>query len=119
MPWENYGMRQKTGRRGRRDRPHSSSQGGPARDDDTDQVISSFTGLKGLIQADYSSRGLLYRVLKPRHSGRGNSFAKASCPARLVEGEDITKKVSMAKAWLCEMANRVAYRALQIHGGYG
>ena len=25
----------------------------------------------------------------------------------------------MAKYWLAEMANRVAYQAVQIHGGYG
>ena len=34
-------------------------------------------------------------------------------------GEDITKKVSMAKAWIPEMANRVAYHCVQLHGGYG
>jgi acyl-CoA dehydrogenase len=33
--------------------------------------------------------------------------------------EDITMKVSMAKAWLAEMANRIAYQAVQLHGGYG
>jgi len=34
-------------------------------------------------------------------------------------GKDIVKKVSMAKYWLGEMVNRVAYQAVQIHGGYG
>jgi acyl-CoA dehydrogenase len=34
-------------------------------------------------------------------------------------GQDITLKVSMAKAWIAEMAQRVAYSALQLHGGYG
>jgi acyl-CoA dehydrogenase len=34
-------------------------------------------------------------------------------------GEDITQKVSMAKAWIPEMANRVAYHCVQLHGGYG
>jgi acyl-CoA dehydrogenase len=34
-------------------------------------------------------------------------------------GEDIGMRVSMAKAWLAEMANRVAYQAVQLHGGYG
>jgi acyl-CoA dehydrogenase len=34
-------------------------------------------------------------------------------------GENINVKVSMAKAWLGEMVNRVAYQALQLHGGYG
>jgi acyl-CoA dehydrogenase len=39
--------------------------------------------------------------------------------AEFVQEEDITMKVSMAKAWVGEMAQRVAYDALQIHGGYG
>lgn len=34
-------------------------------------------------------------------------------------GKDITKKVSMAKWWIAEMANRVAYDCVQLHGGYG
>jgi acyl-CoA dehydrogenase len=34
-------------------------------------------------------------------------------------GDDIITKVSMAKAWLGEMVNRVAYQAVQLHGGYG
>jgi len=36
-----------------------------------------------------------------------------------LDGKDITMKVSMAKWWTTEMANRVAYHSLQIHGGYG
>ncbi len=48
----------------------------------------------------------------------GNTFLQ-TCVEEFVRGEDITKKVSMAKAWLAEMANRVAYKAVQIHGGYG
>ena len=36
-----------------------------------------------------------------------------------LKGENINTKVSMAKAWLGEMVNRVAYQALQLHGGYG
>lgn len=39
--------------------------------------------------------------------------------AEFVQGDDIALKVSMAKAWLGEMVNRVAYHALQLHGGYG
>ncbi len=35
------------------------------------------------------------------------------------EGKDIVTKVSMAKYWIGEMANRVAYDALQLYGGYG
>ncbi|MFH1137002.1 MAG: acyl-CoA dehydrogenase family protein [Pseudomonadota bacterium] len=34
-------------------------------------------------------------------------------------GRDIVKKVSMAKYWLSDMANRVADEAVQLHGGYG
>jgi len=40
--------------------------------------------------------------------------------AEYVRGEAIDpKRVSIAKAYLGEMVNRVAYHALQIHGGYG
>jgi acyl-CoA dehydrogenase len=39
--------------------------------------------------------------------------------AQFISGEDITLKVSMAKAWIAEMAQRIAYDALQLHGGYG
>lgn len=48
----------------------------------------------------------------------GNTFFY-TCVEEFVRGEDILKKVSMAKAWLGEMVNRVAYKAVQIHGGYG
>ncbi|MFN2375018.1 MAG: acyl-CoA dehydrogenase family protein [Candidatus Binatia bacterium] len=34
-------------------------------------------------------------------------------------GEDITRRVSMAKWWSSDLANRVAYDAVQLHGGYG
>ncbi|RJX29069.1 MAG: acyl-CoA dehydrogenase [Desulfarculus sp.] len=34
-------------------------------------------------------------------------------------GRDIVSKVSMAKWWISEMANRVAYHGVQLHGGYG
>jgi len=34
-------------------------------------------------------------------------------------GEDIARRVSMAKWWLSDLANRVAYDAVQLHGGYG
>ncbi len=36
-----------------------------------------------------------------------------------IEGKDIMKRVSMAKWWITEMANRVAYHCVQLHGGYG
>ncbi len=36
-----------------------------------------------------------------------------------LERKDITKKVSMAKWYNSELANRVAYHCVQLHGGYG
>jgi len=36
-----------------------------------------------------------------------------------IHDKDIVQRVSMAKYWLGEMVNRVAYQAVQIHGGYG
>jgi acyl-CoA dehydrogenase len=39
--------------------------------------------------------------------------------ARYVAGEDCTTHVSMAKLFATEVANRVAYQAVQLHGGYG
>jgi acyl-CoA dehydrogenase len=34
-------------------------------------------------------------------------------------GKNIVTEVSMGKAWIAEMANRVAYACVQLHGGYG
>jgi acyl-CoA dehydrogenase len=36
-----------------------------------------------------------------------------------IEKKDIVMKVSMAKYWIAEMANRIAQQGLQLHGGYG
>jgi acyl-CoA dehydrogenase len=36
-----------------------------------------------------------------------------------MEKKDVVTEVSMAKAWIAEMANRVAYTCVQLHGGYG
>ena len=36
-----------------------------------------------------------------------------------MDGKDIVTKVSMAKWWISEMVNRIAYHAVQLHGGYG
>ena len=36
-----------------------------------------------------------------------------------IEGKDITLDVSMAKWWIGELANRIAYHCTQLHGGYG
>ena len=38
---------------------------------------------------------------------------------RFAGGEECVKEVSMAKLHATEMANRVAYEAVQLHGGYG
>ncbi|MCB0859019.1 MAG: acyl-CoA dehydrogenase, partial [Solirubrobacterales bacterium] len=48
--------------------------------------------------------------------------ARALCYAtlwRLHKGENVTKEASMCKVFACELANRVADRCLQLHGGYG
>ncbi|MGB9698014.1 MAG: acyl-CoA dehydrogenase family protein [Thermodesulfobacteriota bacterium] len=39
--------------------------------------------------------------------------------AEHLQKNDITKKVSMAKWYNAELANRVAYHCVQLHGGYG
>ncbi|HZK18228.1 MAG TPA: acyl-CoA dehydrogenase family protein, partial [Clostridia bacterium] len=36
-----------------------------------------------------------------------------------IAGKDIVTGVSMAKWWIGEMANRVAYNAMQLYGGFG
>ena len=38
---------------------------------------------------------------------------------RHIRGESAVTEVSMAKGWIPEMANRVAYHCVQLHGGYG
>ncbi|HOK06227.1 MAG TPA: acyl-CoA dehydrogenase family protein [Syntrophales bacterium] len=48
----------------------------------------------------------------------GRTFTDALI-ADHIAGREIVKRVSMAKAWVCEMANRVAYHCVQLHGGYG
>ncbi|MEW6489958.1 MAG: acyl-CoA dehydrogenase family protein [Thermodesulfobacteriota bacterium] len=48
----------------------------------------------------------------------GRTFLDALV-ADFVRGVDIVQRVSMAKYWLGEMVNRVAYGAVQLHGGYG
>jgi acyl-CoA dehydrogenase len=48
----------------------------------------------------------------------GRTFLEALIAAH-IEGQDVVQRVSMAKYWLGEMVNRVAYQALQLHGGYG
>jgi len=46
-------------------------------------------------------------------------FLTYSVAAKKDRGENYSAEASMAKVFASEMANRVAYQALQIHGGYG
>jgi acyl-CoA dehydrogenase len=48
----------------------------------------------------------------------GRTFLDSVIVSHL-RGENVVQKVSMAKLWLGEMVNRMAYQALQLHGGYG
>lgn len=48
----------------------------------------------------------------------GRTFVD-SLVADHLAGKNVVKKVSMAKYWINEMANRIAYDCLQLHGGYG
>jgi acyl-CoA dehydrogenase len=41
------------------------------------------------------------------------------CCQEFVTGHDITKKISMAKYLSAELANKVAYTCVQLHGSYG
>lgn len=68
--------------------------------------ISQFQGLRWII-ADMATQIEASRLL---------TFNAASMRDR---GESFSAAASMAKVFASEMANRVAYQALQIHGGYG
>ncbi len=48
----------------------------------------------------------------------GRTFIN-SLVADHIAGKDIVTRVSMAKWWIGEMVNRVAYHCLQLYGGYG
>ncbi|WP_347487810.1 acyl-CoA dehydrogenase family protein [Desulfoscipio sp. XC116] len=48
----------------------------------------------------------------------GRVFLESLIADHLI-GMDIVTRVSMAKWWVAEMANRVAYNSLQLYGGYG
>lgn len=68
--------------------------------------ISQFQAIRWMI-ADMATEIEAARLL---------TFNAASMRDR---GENFTAAASMAKLFASEMANRVAYKALQIHGGYG
>lgn len=68
--------------------------------------ISQFQGIRWMI-ADMGTQIEAARLL---------AFNAAAMRDR---GENFSAAASMAKVFASEMANRVAYQALQIHGGYG
>ncbi|MBN1105317.1 MAG: acyl-CoA dehydrogenase [Deltaproteobacteria bacterium] len=68
--------------------------------------ISQFQGIRWMI-ADMATQIAAARLL---------TFHAAAMKDR---GENFTMAASMAKVFASEMANRIAYQALQIHGGYG
>ncbi|MBW1666802.1 MAG: acyl-CoA dehydrogenase [Deltaproteobacteria bacterium] len=70
------------------------------------RTISQFQGIRWMI-ADMATQIEAARLL---------TFNAAAMKDR---GENFTEAASMAKVYASEMANRVAYQALQIHGGYG
>ena len=70
------------------------------------KTISQFQGLRWMI-ADMATQIEAARLL---------TFNAAAMRDR---GENYTAAASMAKVFASEMANKVAYHALQIHGGYG
>jgi len=68
--------------------------------------IARFQGIRWMI-ADMATQLEAARLL---------TFNAAAMRDR---GEDFSAAASMAKVFASEMANKVAYQALQIHGGYG
>ena len=70
------------------------------------KAISNFQGLRWMI-ADMATHIEAARLL---------TFNAAAMRDR---GENYSAAASMAKVFASEMANRAAYQALQIHGGYG
>jgi butyryl-CoA dehydrogenase len=70
------------------------------------KTISQFQGIRWMI-ADMATQIEAARLL---------TFNAAAMKDR---GENFSAAASMAKVFASEMANKVAYKALQIHGGYG
>jgi alkylation response protein AidB-like acyl-CoA dehydrogenase len=70
------------------------------------KAISQFQGIRWMI-ADMATQNEAARLL---------TFNAAAMRDR---GENYSAAASMAKVFASEMANKVAYQALQIHGGYG
>jgi len=70
------------------------------------KTISQFQGIRWMI-ADMATQIEAARLM---------TFNAAAMRDR---GENFTAAASMAKVFASEMANKVAYQAIQIHGGYG
>jgi len=70
------------------------------------KAISNFQGIRWMI-ADMATQIEAARLM---------TFNASAMKDR---GENFTKAASMAKVFASEMANDVAYKAIQIHGGYG
>jgi alkylation response protein AidB-like acyl-CoA dehydrogenase len=70
------------------------------------KTISQFQGIRWMI-ADMATQIEAARLL---------TFNAAAMKDR---GENYSASASMAKVFASEMANKAAYTALQIHGGYG
>jgi len=49
----------------------------------------------------------------------GRAFIDSLVERFIAGKDDLTTEVSMAKWWLSEKANQIAYQCLQLHGGYG
>lgn len=74
-----------------------------------------------------------YIFNKPLSSFQNTQFVLAECAAKAriarvltdtmavnyMKGQNITMEVSMGKQWICDMANEVSSRCLQLFGGYG
>ncbi|HZI92971.1 MAG TPA: acyl-CoA dehydrogenase [Patescibacteria group bacterium] len=74
------------------------------------QTITSFQAIRFML-ADMAMEIDAARLL----TWRAASAKDAAGPG----GGDFSREASMAKLYASEMANRVCYRAVQIHGGYG
>ncbi len=70
------------------------------------KTISQFQGIRWMI-ADMATQIEAARLM---------TFNAAAMRDR---GENFTAAASMAKVFASEMANKIAYQAIQIHGGYG
>jgi acyl-CoA dehydrogenase len=101
-----------------------------------ERVMAAVLALSGAAQALEDTTG----YLRERHAFDGPLSAKQALRHRVAEmateieaarqlvyhaaalyaaGRDCVSQVSMAKLFATEVANRVAYQAVQLHGGYG